>query len=136
MATTGKFNGTLFMVNVAGTDISHSKDATLSISSDMIETTTKDSSGYKEYIPGEKGGEITCSGLWAFDATYGIDELITAQLAGTQVTVLFTTGVSGDKRISASAYITDISGNAPQNDAAAFDITFQLTGTLTWETIV
>ena len=109
MATTGKFNGTLLKVQIGGTDISHTKDASLSMSSDMIETTTKDSSGFKEYIPGEKGGEITCSGLWAFDATYGVDELVTAQLAGTALTVTFSTEVTGDKRISASAYITDIS---------------------------
>lgn len=135
MATTGKFDGTLIAIYAGSTKLSHGKGASVDVSKDMIETTTKDSGGYKEYIPGEVGGSMSWEGLMAFDATYGFDDLMAAELAGTLLTLKWSTEVTGDIRLSSNAYISNIKADAPQNDVSTFSCDFQLTGTITKETI-
>jgi predicted secreted protein len=73
--------------------------------------------------------------MWASDAANGFTALKTAMDAGTAVTVMFSTEVSGDKKYSGSAYITDIGIDAADDDNAVFDVSFEGTGALTEGTV-
>lgn len=143
MATTGIVNGTLIGLYkvVTGTPDTFSKvangtAASVDIAIDMIEITTKDSSGHKEYLAGEKGGTFQFEGRLEYDtsvSTQGLslDDLATDALAGTAFTMRWSSQSSGDEFFQASVLVSSISASAPNNDAASFSCTMQMTGTIT-----
>lgn len=137
MATAGKMNATLLKVYIGGTAIAHSTSGQISLNTDMRDVTTKDSSGNREVLPGLRSGSISTSGLYAEDAAYGIIDLQALRDAGTAVTVKFSTEVSGDHYYESSGYIASIELNADSpEDNVTFSATFELTGALTYGTIV
>ena len=143
MPSTGITNGTLIAIykDISGTltKIANATSNDFSITKDMIETTNKDSAGAKEYIAGEYGYTMSVEGMFEEDASVGAGiswkEIITDLLAGTSVTIVMTSNVSGDLKLSGSAFFNDLNLTAPQNDVATFTATIQGTGALTVGTI-
>lgn len=144
MATTGIVNGTLVSLykSVTGTPtkIANGRSTSADISIDMIETTTKDSAGYKEYIAGEKGGTFSFEGLLEEDGSVGGSlispkDLVTDALAGNTLTIRWSSQVSGDTYYESSAIISSVNFSAPNNDAATFTCELQMTGNITQGTV-
>jgi predicted secreted protein len=143
MASSGITNGTLIAIykDVSGTltKIANATSNDFSITKDMIETTNKDSAGAKEYIAGEYGYTMSVEGMFEEDASVGAGiswkEIITDLLAGTSVTIVMTSNVSGDLKLSGSAFFNELNLTAPQNDVATFTASIQGTGALTVGTI-
>jgi predicted secreted protein len=143
MATTGITNGTLIAIykDVSGTltKIANATSNDFTITKDMIETTNKDSAGAKEYIAGEYGYTMSVEGMFEEDGSVGAliswKEMITDLLAGTAVTIVMTSNVSGDLKLSGSALFNDLKLTAPQNAVSTFTASIQGTGALTVSTI-
>ena len=142
MAISGIVNGTLIgLYKVAGspatfTKIANGTAAGVDIAIDMIEITTKDSSGFKEYLAGEKGGTFQFEGRLEYDTSAGsqglsLKDLGTDALAGTAFTMRWSSQSTGDEYFESSVLISSISASAPNNDAASFSCTMQMTGTIT-----
>lgn len=132
MATTGVINSTIYAIYVLDTTykkIAHMNDASFSFSHEPRDITTKDSAGYRELLEGLRSWSMSSSNLTAFDATYGVDDLRTAALARTQVTLRWMTNVSGDNYVQGTAYITSLEENSPgAEDNASFSVSFEGTG--------
>ena len=143
MPSTGITNGTLIAIykDISGTltKIANATSNDFSITKDMIETTNKDSAGSKEYIAGEYGYTMSVEGMFEEDASVGAGiswkEIITDLLAGTSVTIVMTSNVSGDLKLSGSAFFNELNLTAPQHDVATFTASIQGTGALTVGTI-
>ena len=143
MASTGITNGTLIAIykDVAGTltKIANASSNDFSITKDMIETTNKDSAGAKEYIAGEYGYTMSVEGMFEEDASVGASiswkEILTDLIAGTSVTIVMTSNVTGDIKLSGAAFFSDLNLTAPRNDVATFTASIQGTGALTVGTI-
>ena len=135
MATTGIMNGTLLGVYSGSTLIAHATEGSISLSMDTRDATTKDSSGTRDILEATKSGTISVSALYAEDATYGVDDLMTAWSGRTALTVKFSTEVSGDHYWSASAYVTSLEVNAGMEDNVTYSATFELTGAITYSTV-
>jgi TP901-1 family phage major tail protein len=143
MASTGITNGTLIAIykDVAGTltKIANATSNDFSITKDMIETTNKDSAGAKEYIAGEYGYTMSIEGMFEEDASVGASiswkEILTDLIAGTSVTIVMTSNVTGDIKLSGAAFFSDLNLTAPRNDVATFTASIQGTGALTVGTI-
>jgi len=141
MATTGVINGTaigLYRVTAgpAYVKIANGKAAGVDISIDMIEITTKDSGGFKEYIAGEKGGTFSFEGLLEYDASVStqgdsLKDIATLALAGTAFTIRWSSQSSTDEYFESSVLVSNISSSAPNNDTATISCTLQMTGTIT-----
>jgi predicted secreted protein len=139
MATTGITNGTLIAIykDISGTltKIANATSNDFTITKDMIETTNKDSAGAKEYIAGEYGYTLSVEGMFEEDASVGAGlswkEMITDLLAGTSVTIVMTSNVTGDLKLSGSAFFNDLKLTAPQNAVSTFTASIQGTGALT-----
>jgi predicted secreted protein len=139
MATTGITNGTLIAIykDISGTltKIANATSNDFTITKDMIETTNKDSAGAKEYIAGEYGYTLSVEGMFEEDASVGAliswKEMITDLLAGTAVTIVMTSNVTGDLKLSGSAFFNDLKLTAPQNAVSTFTASIQGTGALT-----
>ena len=139
MPTTGITNGTLIAIykDVSGTltKIANATSNDFTITKDMIETTNKDSAGAKEYIAGEYGYTLSVEGMFEEDGSVGAliswKEIITDLLAGTSVTIVMTSNVAGDLKLSGSALFNDLKLTAPQNAVSTFTASIQGTGALT-----
>lgn len=128
-------NGTLIGVYSGSTLISHATEGSISLNLDTRDATTKDSSGTRDLLEGVKSGTISVSALYADDATYGVDELMTAWSGRSTLTIKFSTEVTGDSYWSASAYVTSLEVNAGMEDNATYSATFELTGAITYASV-
>lgn len=135
MATTGIMNGTLLGVYSGSTLIAHATEGSISLSLDTRDATTKDSSGYRDLLEATRSGSISVSALYANDATYGVDDLMTAWTARTTLTIKFSTEVTGDNYWTAAAYVTSLELNAGVEDNVTYSATFELSGTITYGTV-
>ena len=131
MATTGSVIGNDLLLYIDGNPIACTTDANFDFSRELLSVTCKDQGGAKQYRLSGTDGTFGVSGIWKFDAAYGIEDLMTAFLAATQLTARWTTDSAGDFYLEAEVLITNISGASPVNDAVTFDATFQITGAIT-----
>jgi len=137
MATTGTVLAKNMKIYVGANAITCQVNATLNQSTEMFQTTCKDSAANADNLPGTKSWSITGTGNLAFDATYGYEDLWDAWEAQSAVTPIFQTAVAGDLSWSGSSYISDLSLTSDGNDAAVtFDFTLTGSGALTKATIV
>jgi hypothetical protein len=136
MATTGTVLAKNMALYIGAVKITCQVDTSLSMSTNMVQTTCKDSGADAAVLPGEKSWECSVSGNLAFDATYGWSQLFAAHLAQTLLLVVYQTGVTGDKKITGSAYINSLSSNSSGNDeAVTWDAGLTGTGALVEATI-
>jgi predicted secreted protein len=144
MATTGPVNGTLISIykDVSGTlkKIANATSNSLDISKDMIDVTSKDSAGAKEFIAGEYGYTLNVEAIFEDDASVGASQisykdLVTDLLAGTLLTIVMTSNVTGDEKYTGSAFFSSLSLSAPNNDKATWTGTLQGSGALTLGTV-
>lgn len=119
------------LLYIDGNPIACTTEANFDFTREFIEAVCKDNDGDREITLGGISGNFGVSGLWKFDAGYGIEDLMTAFLAGTQLTARWSTNVTGDFYLEAETYITNISGAAAVNDSVTFDATFEITGSIT-----
>jgi TP901-1 family phage major tail protein len=142
MATTGLVNGTLIAIykDVAGTltKVANATSSDFELTRDTIDATNKDGGVYKEFLIGLAGWTMNAEGLFEEDGSAtGISakDLLDDIIAGTPITVVMTSNVTGDIKVSGSAIITSFAWNAPVNDVATFSVALQGTGALTVGTI-
>jgi predicted secreted protein len=135
MATAGKFNGNVLEISFGGTVLTHALQHSESHSMSPIDVTTKDSSSQEEVIAGLRGSEISASGYFAEDATYGYEDLYDIYAAGSSVTVLVASTESGDVTYSYTAYVTSLSRTAEMDTAVGFEVSLKPTGTVTKGTV-
>jgi hypothetical protein len=134
MATTGVFNATNLILKIESNTLGHSTSATLSLSNDLPEATTKDSSGFQEVIAGVISGEISFEGLVAYDDTLNAIELNDYLLARTQLTAVFGTTTSGDDVYTAEGFLSSVENTADMESPASYSGSITLTGSITKST--
>ena len=142
MATTGLVNGTLIALykDVAGTltKVANATSSDFELTRDTIDATNKDGGQYKEFLVGLAGWTMNAEGIFEESASAtGISakDLLDDVVAGTAITVVMTSNVSGDLKVTGSAVITSFSWNAPVNDVATFSVSLQGSGSLTIGTV-
>lgn len=142
MATTGKHTGNAMLIYTSTdggttyTALAHSTNHTMNISSNLLDTNTKDTGGWMEKLDSLKSWGMSVEALHAFDATNGFDELIALQIAGTLIKVKFSTTETGDAYWEGDAYIESMDLNAPQDDLASYSCSLVGSGALTPATVV
>lgn len=82
---------------------------------------------------------MSVEGMFEEDGSVGSaiswKEILTDLIAGTSVTIVMTSNVSGDIKLSGAAFFSDLNLTAPRNDVATFTASIQGTGALTVSTI-
>lgn len=139
MASTGKQIGNAIGIymNVDGSMrlIAAGTGATYSADNQVIDVTTKDNSGARAILMGGQSVNFTYNGAISFDQTdstyHGYDKMLNAWKNKTSVTVRFSTNVAGDLYLQCSAYIANISADAPVNGMATYSLDIQSTGDIT-----
>jgi len=143
MATNGVINGTKFGVYAAGTKIAYATSASISMNHNLRDTSTKDSAGWREQLEGQRDWEVSVEGMLLFvDSSGGaiagltMNELFTSYIATrTEVTVKFSTEITGDVEWSGQAFLTSLSADAPNEDSSTWSGSFSGTGALAQATV-
>lgn len=142
MATTGLVNGTLVALykDVAGTPtkVANLTSTDFELSKDTIDATNKDGGTYKEFLVGLSSWTMSAEGIFEEDGSAtGISakDLLDDVIAGAPITVVMTSLVGGDLKLSGSAVITSFAWSAPVNDIATFSVSLQGSGSLTVGTV-
>jgi len=130
-------NGTNLVIKVGGNPILKATTASMEISVDLPDATTKDSQGWSEFFAGVRSWTLSSDGLidYATSASVETDELVAMLIARTAVTVEFATSTSGDMKLSGSAFVSSISQTADMESPSGWSVSFQGTGALTQGTV-
>lgn len=136
MASTGINNGTLTGIYIGGTLISHGTTNDFSLEHSTRDASTKDSSGYRDILEGQRSYSFSFDGYVAENATYGFNDLYDAWTGRTQLTVRWSSAVSGDEYYEGTCYLTSLSTSAAVEDSQTFSASFEGTGTITNGTVV
>lgn len=114
--------------------IGRATSASLSVSMEVRDTTTKDSAGWQENLEGLKNWSLSGDGL----VTYSIsgdydtpDDLFTLLSNRTLVKVKFGSATSGEIDYTGDAYLTSYEQEAGVEENVSFSFSFQGTGVLT-----
>ena len=130
-------NGTNLVIKVGGVPILKATTASIEMSVDMPDATTKDSQGWAEFFAGVRSWTLSSDGLidYATSASVETDELVAMLIARSTVAVTFGTSTTGDMLLSGNAYVSSISQTADMESPSGFSVSFQGTGALTQSTV-
>ena len=128
MPTPPVIDGTTLLLSIDGVFIAGTTDHSHSAGVNMRDTTTKDSAGKEEVLPGTSNRTIDFSGLASFDPAFGFVELDDLIFTKAKVVVVLTTGVVGDTEWTGDAFLESLDVEAPTDDNVTFSGTFHITG--------
>lgn len=136
-----EINGTRIGLYVGAELIAVATSHELSLSANMVETTSKDSGGDSEFIPGLRNATVSVEGFYqevAGASSYNQEDLFALHADRTKVTLKWgeLSTQTGETQYSASAYISSLSFSASLEDAVTFSAEFQITGAVTKAAIV
>lgn len=130
------YNGTLQVLQMDGTQIANLTDVTMTMSNEVFEVTTKESGGFREILPGIRDLVYQADGVANFQATNkDLADVFAAFSGRTVVSIVWTNAVTGDKKITQNAYVTNCEVSAPMEDTVTYSIEFSGTGAPTIATI-
>jgi len=137
MATAGIFNGTLLVVKIGGVAVAHSTSCSLSVSTDLPDSTTKDSGGWAQQIQGLRSWSVSTDGLAVIEsaaAGVNVEDLFSSIGSRTDVALTFSTFVSGDKIWTGTAQVESLDFSGDMESPATFSASFTGTGALVMTT--
>lgn len=118
-------------VYIGGTLVGKATSATLNINSNLLDASTKESAGWLDQIAGQKSWDVSSEMLVDFSLSYGVSELYTAFVAGTEVVLVFGEGTGSVAKFEGNALVSSISINAANEELATVSASFNGTGSLT-----
>lgn len=118
-------NATAVTLSVAGEVMAHATSASLSVSMDLRDSTTKSSAGWSESLGGLKSWEMSGDAFVDLTSTNAsMADCFDALIAGAAVAAVFTVD---SETYTGSAFITSVSADAGVEENTTFSVS--LTGT-------
>jgi TP901-1 family phage major tail protein len=131
------YNGTAQILKMDNTQLAELTNVTMSMNQDVFETTSKESAGWKEIMPGLRDITYSAEGLADFvAANKDLTDIFTAYNNRTMVQIIWTNLTAGNTSVTQSAYITSCEVSAPMEDVATYSIEFAGSGAPTFTVIV
>ncbi len=134
------FNGTDLILKVSPSNggsqakLMHSQNVSLSVNVDTIDISTKDSSGFRDLLGGQKSFILSADGLMDFAGVAGdteVDELLDQMMARTAVTFTFALATPAGYTITGSGFLTSLEISGGTEDAPTYSCSIEGSGTLT-----
>jgi TP901-1 family phage major tail protein len=130
------YNGTAQILKMDNTQLAELTNVTMSMNQDVFETTSKESAGWKEIMPGLRDITYSAEGLADFvAANKDLTDIFTAYNNRTMVQIIWTNLITGNTSVTQSAYITSCEVSAPMEDVATYSIEFAGSGAPTFTVI-
>lgn len=131
----GKKDGRVIALKIANVILAGRTSSSMSFSADMLDKTTADSAGYKEYLSGEKGATISVGALYDPDAAEGMSEAIAYLMNGTELKLIYGDTETGGKYFTCDGIISNVDFTGDKNTVANYTLEIQVTGEWTIETV-
>ena len=131
MATTGVVNGTLMALYIGNVKVVKLLSNGFSISRPTREVANKDSGDWVSRKSNRASWGASGSAHFEFNPTYGFEDLYALIANGTQIAVMTSTEVSGDKLYVGNGYLTELSPDFPDMDNSSYSFTIEGDGQLT-----
>jgi predicted secreted protein len=122
--TTDIINGTDLLLYVEGVAVAGATTHSLTLNSETRDTTNKDTAKWRTVRGGRLTWGLSGSGMFSFDATFGHAQLMALLIAGTVVTLKFSTEVAGNTHYSGEAIITKCDMEAPDGQNTTYSYEF------------
>jgi predicted secreted protein len=132
-----KLSGKNMLVLVGGTAIGGTKSFTLTVNSNLIDTTTKDSDAWGDSLYGSKDWEVSFDGLYDPSNTMNAEEIFDL-ITGDTTAILemaVIDGTGGGLVFRGNANATGLTMTAGYNDAVSMSGGFKGAGELTKGTV-
>ncbi len=117
-------------------------DCSISVSSEMKDTSVKEDGGFRAVLPGRVSATVNFTAYFEEAATTGYVQIMPFQLAGTKLDAKFTqmigtatTENSGDHAFSFEAYVVSCDLNGGVEDTATYSVSLEVVGTITYAAI-
>lgn len=126
--------GTDLRIYVGTKVIANEKNCDIELSTKMIDTSSKDSGAWETAIPGRKNWSLSATANLDYDdgtSTYTYDELLTAWMDQTELTVSFKTAATGATILTGKAYVESVPVKGGDQEIATVDIKLKGNGSLT-----
>ncbi len=124
-------NGDVLILQVGDVQLGALLSNSFNAASDMLDATTKDSSGAKEYIAGEYGWGMSYEALYDPAASEGFSEALGYLKAGTSLDVYWGGLTASDPYFNGSALMSSVDLSGPKNEVASYSGELQGTGAIT-----
>ena len=130
-------NGTAYLLKIGSTNLPDQTEGSISINTEVIDVSNKDSLGFREIQLGMRSGSISVSGLVDDGNSDAVDTLMATFSSRTSVSVVF--GLDGtltgeeDHNFSATAFVTSLEVSAGTEDNVTYSATLELSGTITFD---
>ena len=130
------YNGTLQVIQIDGTVLAKLTNVEVNLDTNLFEVTSKESGGYAEFLAGLRNITYLAEGVADFQsANKDLADIFTLFTSRATCSLVWTNAVTGDKKITQTAYVTSCNISAPMEDTVTYSIEFQGTGTPTIATI-
>tara|TARA_R110002153_G_scaffold81456_1_gene206443 strand:- start:5675 stop:6142 length:468 start_codon:yes stop_codon:yes gene_type:complete len=137
-------NATSFLLLKDTTVIGHSKSTDFNLNLDLPESTSKDSLGWKEVIPGVRSGTLNCECLTDYSDALNFEQLADMVITKQKATFYFKDNVNPKLIVRGEGFISSVDETAAFENATSFNVEINLTGIfsitdpsvgLTWDNV-
>lgn len=126
--------GDTITITLAGVEYTLQLDCNYTETRDMLECTTKDSAGFKEYQAGDAGWKISFSGYvdtTNFALLFGAGSGIKKSAVGN-----FQIGPVGTQYFGGDGWVSNLTLDAPKNGITGFSVEVQGSGATFYDTLM
>lgn len=132
-----KFNGSDFKVSITGTPnkpITGTRDLNISIAVATIDTSSRDSLGWKEVIGGQRSWTASVSGIVDYDEaanTAGVKSLVALEISRAAISLLFGNTATDSQTYAGNAIVTNVDTSAPYEGEVEWTMELEGSGPIT-----
>jgi len=123
-----KLDGKEIVLKIGGVLLVGRTTGSINFSADMLDATTADSGGWKEFISGEKNATISIGGLYDPEAAEGAEEAIGYLKSGAELIWYYGQTTPGGTYHTGDGLIASVSIQGDKNALASYSIELQNTG--------
>ena len=130
----GIINGSVYLLKIAGTALPDQTEGSISLSMETRDTTSKDSSGFRELLESTRSGSISVSGLVDEATGQAVSTLMGHFAARTQFAIIFGLDATADNHFTCShAFVTSIEASGGTEDNVTYSATIELSGAIAFQ---
>lgn len=122
-------NGTTFFLYKNDVAVGHTTGVALTLDVDQVESTNKDSNGFKEILPGVRSGKLSATGFTNYDDSVNFEEIADMVLTRSRAEFFLsqTTGAQG-LVFRGEGFISSVEEVAEMESVTSYDIEINISG--------
>jgi len=127
----GIINGSVYLLKIGGSALPDQTEGSISLSMETRDTTSKDSSGFRELLESTRSGSISVSGLVDEATGQAVSTLMGHFAARTSFAIIFGLDATADNHFTcATAFVTSIEASGGTEDNVTYSATIELSGAI------